>query len=49
MIITFIAMHDYYNKKYYYQRYTILYILKFYDIDNNYNDEGGHGYNQDYC
>ena len=24
-------------------------VLKFYDIDNNYNDEGGHGYNQDYC
>ena len=49
MIITTIVMHDYYYYKYNYQRYTILYTLKVYDIDNNYNDEGGHGYNQDYC
>ena len=45
MIITIIFKHDYNNYDFNYQRYIILYILKFHDIDNNYNDEGGRGHN----
>ena len=44
MNITIIVKHDN-NNKYIYQWYTIIYILKFYYIDDNYNNEGDHGYN----
>ena len=48
MNITIIVKHDNNNNnnnKYNYQWYTIIYILKFYYIDDNYNNEGDHGYN----
>ena len=46
MNITIIVKHDHNNNnKYNYQWYTIIYILKCHDIDNNYINEGGHGYN----
>ena len=46
MNITIIVKHDNNNiNKYIYQWYTIIYILNFYYIDNNYNNEGDHGYN----